>query len=91
MPAGYYHTMMWNTIWIGGGILLGLFIFFGILQGFILVMVDYKKMGAKSRKELLSAALLFPCFLFIYIITLCVGAFSKPGWNKIKRNAKNDG
>lgn len=91
MPVSYYHTMLWNTIWIGGGILLGLFIFFGILQGIILVVVDYKKMGAKNRRELLSAALLFPCFLFIYIITLCVGAFSKPGWNKIKRNAKNDG
>ena len=86
MDASYYYTLLWNTIYIGAGILLALFIFFGILQGLVLVLVDYKKMGAQSRKEMLSAAFLFPCFLFIYVVTLCVGAFSKPGWNKIKRN-----
>ncbi len=87
----FYYNTLWNTIWIGCGILLGLFIFFGVIQGIVLVMIDYKKMGAKNRRELLSAAFLFPCFLFIYVITLCVGAFSKPGWNKIQRNTKENG
>ncbi|MDE5867522.1 MAG: glycosyltransferase family 2 protein [Anaeroplasmataceae bacterium] len=88
--TSYYDSLLWNTIWIGGGNLIGLFVFFGILQGLILVIIDYKKIGAKNRRELISAALLFPCFLFIYIITLCCGAFSKPKWNKIKRNQFNE-
>lgn len=89
MDVSYYQSVLWNTIYIMTGILLSLFLFFGIIQGLVLVLIDYKKMGAKSPKELISAALLFPCFLFVYVVTLCMGAFSKPGWNKIKRNAKN--
>ncbi len=89
MDVSYYQSVLWNTIYIMAGILLSLFLFFGIIQGLVLVLIDYKKMGAKSPKELISAALLFPCFLFVYVVTLCMGAFSKPGWNKIKRNAKN--
>lgn len=89
MDVSYYQSILWNTIYIMAGILLSLFLFFGIIQGLVLVLIDYKKMGAKSPKELISAALLFPCFLFVYVVTLCMGAFSKPGWNKIKRNAKN--
>lgn len=88
MSVAYYQSVLWNTIYAAVGILLSLFVFFGFLQGIILVLIDYKKMGAKSPKEMLSAAFLFPCFLFIYVITLCAGAFSKPGWNKIKRNVK---
>ena len=84
----YYDAVMWNTIYAACGILLSLFIFFGFLQGLVLVLIDYKKMGAKSPKEMLSAAFLFPCFLFIYVITICAGAFSKSNWNKIKRNVK---
>ena len=88
---GYYDSVMWTTIYAMIGILLSLFVFFGIIQGLVLVLIDYKKMGADSPKELISAALLFPCFLFIYVITLCMGAFSKKVvWKKIKRNPKNE-
>ena len=87
----YYDSVMWTTIYAMIGILLSLFVFFGIIQGLVLVLIDYKKMGADSPKELISAALLFPCFLFIYVITLCMGAFSKKVvWKKIKRNPKNE-
>lgn len=86
--TAYYQSMLWTTLWVIVGVLVALFLFFGIIQGVVLVMVDYKKMGAKSRRELLPAAFMFPGFLFIYVITLCVGAFSKPGWNKVKRNVK---
>lgn len=86
MDASYYYNLLWNTLYIGGAIVVGLFVFFGIIQGLILVMIEYKKMGARNRRELLSAALLFPVFLFLYAITLCIGALSKPKWNKVNRS-----
>ncbi len=87
--VSYYYNMFWYTIYIGGAIIIGLFVFFGIIQGIILVLVDYKKMGAKNRRELLSAALLFPVFLVLYAITLCIGALSKPKWNKVNRSSNH--
>ena len=89
--SAHYMSILWTTLWAIVGVLGALFIFFGILQGVVLVLINYKKMGAKSRKELLPAAFLFPAFLFVYVITLCMGAFSKkPGWDKIARNPKNE-
>ncbi len=87
--VSYYYNMLWYTIYIGAGIIVGLFVFFGILQGLILAIVDYKKIGAKNRRQLLSAVFLFPLFLILYAITLCIGALSKPSWGKVKRNAKS--
>ncbi len=85
--AAYYQASVWNTLIVAGAIIVGLIFLFGFLQGFILAMLDYKKMGASKRSELMSAVFLFPVFLFIYAATLCVGAMSKPSWNKLKRNA----
>lgn len=66
--------------------LVFLFATMGILQGFVLAMLEYKKMGAKNRKELMSGVFLFPWFTIVYCITMCIGAFTKPKWNKINRN-----
>lgn len=83
----YYQTVLWNTIIIGASILIALFIFFGYIQALILVLSDYKKLGASKKSQLLSAVFLFPVFLIVYMITLCKGAVSKPKkWQKIKRN-----
>lgn len=85
--TAYYMSVLWNTIWAIVGIVGGLLFFFGFLQGVILVLIDYKKMGAKKRSEMMPAALLFIFFLIFYAATLCVGAFSKnKGWDKVKRN-----
>ncbi len=85
--AEYYQAMFWNTIIIGGAILVGLFIFFGYIQAAFLVISDYKKLGAQKRRQLASAVFLFPAFLIIYMITLCAGAVSKPKkWGSAKRN-----
>jgi cellulose synthase/poly-beta-1,6-N-acetylglucosamine synthase-like glycosyltransferase len=85
--AGYYYSLFWNTIIIGLSILVALFIFFGFIQAFILVMVDYKKLGANKRSELMGAVPCFPAFLIVYAMTLGKGAVSKPKkWDKIKRN-----
>lgn len=86
--AAHYNTILWNTIYIGVGVVVGLFVFFGIIQGLILAIVDYKKIGAKNRRELLSAVFLFPVFLILYAVTLCIGSLSKPSWGKVKRNTK---
>ena len=51
-----------------------------------LLLLDYKKMGAKKRRELFSGALLFPFFTVIYCITICFGYFSKATWGKVSRN-----
>ena len=82
----WYAMILKNTIIIGASVLLGLFVFFGYLQAFILVMLDYKKIGAKKRSELISAVLLFPFFLIVYSVTICIGTMSKPSWGRAKRN-----
>lgn len=69
------------------GIILGvLFLLAGIGQGTLLVMFDYKKLGAKHRRELMDGALMFPMFTVVYCLTMCIGAFCKPVWKKINRN-----
>lgn len=85
-PVSYYYNSLWLTVIIGGAILVGLFLFFGYIQALFLVLSDYRKLGAKKRTQLLSAVFLFPVFLLLYAVTLCVGAMSKPSWGKVKRN-----
>ena len=63
-----------------------LFAFAGILQASIMVITDYKKMGAKRRRDLISGVLLFPVFSIVYVITITIGVFSKPKWTKVRRN-----
>ena len=63
-----------------------LFAFCGIFQGLLLVMLDYKKMGAKRRRDLIDGALLFPAFTVVYCLTICLGMFSRPKWGKVSRN-----
>lgn len=85
----YYLSLFWNTIIVGLCILVALFVFFGFIQAFILVMVDYKKLGAERRSQLMGAVPCFPAFLILYAVTLGKGAVSKPKkWDKIKRNTK---
>ena len=92
--AGFSGSILWfeNADWITYTTamiitMVGvLFLFCGILQASLLVLTDYKKMGAKSRKELLSGIILFPLFSIIYVITITIGIFSKPKWNKVSRN-----
>ena len=63
-----------------------LFVFCGILQATLMVLSDYKKMGASKRRELIGGIFLFPIFSIIYVITITIGIFTKPKWNKVKRN-----
>lgn len=86
--ASHYYHIFWNTIIIGASILVGLFVLFGWLQALFLVLTDYKKIGAKNRRELISVVLLFPAFLILYSVTICIGTMSKPTWGKVSRNAK---
>ena len=87
MSVNYYSDMLWTTLWCAVGIIGGLFVLFGFGQAAILAIVDYRKLGAKRRRELISAVLLFPAFLVLYAVTLCIGAMSKPDeWGKTTRN-----
>ena len=65
-----------------------LFVFCGLLQATLLVLSDYKKMGANRRRDLISGILLFPVFSIVYVITITIGVFSKPKWTKVNRNPK---
>lgn len=67
-----------------------LFVFAGILQATIMVLSDYKKMGAKTRRELIPGILLFPLFAAVYVVTITIGIFSKPKWEKIDRNPQKN-
>ncbi|MGN0822281.1 MAG: glycosyltransferase family 2 protein [Candidatus Gallimonas sp.] len=83
MPVAYYRSMLFTTLIVAAAIVGGLFVLFGYGQAALLAVLDYKKLGAKKRRELVSAVLLFPVFLLLYAVTLCIGALSKPKWNKI--------
>ncbi len=86
MPIGYYNAMLWNTLIAAACVGGGLFVLFGFVQAAILAIVDYKKLGATKRRQLISAVFLFPVFLILYAVTLCIGALSKPSWGAVKRN-----
>lgn len=86
--AAWCQSLLWNTLIVGGSILIGLFVFFGYVQALFLVISDYKKIGAKKRSELIGAVLWFPFFLIVYSVTICMGTMSKPTWGKAKRNTK---
>ena len=86
--AAWCQSLLWNTLIVGGSILIGLFVFFGYIQALFLVITDYKKIGAKKRSELIGAVLWFPFFLIVYSVTICMGTISKPTWGKAKRNTK---
>ena len=77
---------LWQLLTIVGICLGALFFIAGISQGLLLILLDYKKMGAKKRRELLSGALLFPAFTVVYCLTMTLGLLSKPKWVKINRN-----
>jgi cellulose synthase/poly-beta-1,6-N-acetylglucosamine synthase-like glycosyltransferase len=81
-PTQWCVTYAWVIVFCIGV----LFAFCGILQGVIMVLSDYKKMGAKRRRDLISGVLLFPFFSIIYVITITIGVFSKPKWTKVRRN-----
>ncbi len=87
--AGISGPGLWQLLIIIGICLGALFLVAGICQGLLLVMLDYKKMGAERRRELLSGAFLFPAFTVVYCLTMTLGLFSKPKWVKINRNTGN--
>ncbi len=77
---------LWQLLTIVGICLGALFLVAGILQGTLLILLDYRKMGAERRRELLSGAFLFPAFTVVYCVTMAIGLFCKPKWVKINRN-----
>ena len=91
--SDFHQTFLWsNPDWISFTTTLiifcisVLFVLCGILQAVIMVLSDYKKMGAKKRRELISGIVLFPFFSIIYVVTITIGIFSKPKWEKVRRN-----
>ncbi len=77
---------LWQLLIIIGICVGVLFLVAGVSQGLLLVLLDYKKMGAEKRRQLISGALLFPAFTIVYCVTMTIGMFCKPKWNKIRRN-----
>ena len=83
--VGLYPLLIIVAIALGA-----LFMVMGITQGLLLVLLDYKKMGATKRSQLISGALLFPFFTVVYFVTMAIGIFCRPKWNKINRNTGED-
>ena len=97
LPAFYIYSAIYlgvtgqiqaliNMLILIAVVLLVLFIFVGILQGALLVILDYKKMGAKRRRDLINGIFLFPAFTIVYCVTITIGVFSKPKWIPVRRN-----
>ena len=86
----WFHNVDWITFTTAMIItMVGiLFVFCGILQATLMVLFDYKKMGAKRRRDLVSGIFLFPVFAIIYVVTITIGIFSKPKRHKVARNPK---
>lgn len=86
-PQQYYSASLWNTLIVAACIAVGLLFLFGFLMGFILVLVDYKKMSAKSRKEMIGYSFVVVPFLFVFAITFFAGGIKKDTkWEMVKRN-----
>ena len=84
------NWIQFTTTLIVGAVSI-LFVFCGLLQATLLVLSDYKKMGAERRRDLISGILLFPVFSIVYVITITIGIFSPPKWEHVKRNVKQSG
>jgi len=84
----WFHNVDWVTFTTAMIVFMVsvLFVFAGILQASLMVISDYKKMGANKRRELVVGVLLFPIFSIIYVITITIGIFTKPKWTKVARN-----
>ena len=88
-PQEYYSASLWNTLIVAACIAVGLLFLFGFLMGFILVLVDYKKMSAKSRKEMIGYSFVVVPFLFVFAITFFAGGIKKDTkWEMVKRNVQ---
>ncbi len=86
--AGLTAPGLFSQLQLVGIILLVLFIVAGIGQGMLLVLLDYRKLGATKRRQLMDGALLFPAFTVVYCLTMALGAFMRPKWQKVKRNKR---
>ena len=96
-PGLNYHLFFFGpecdwltfTTWLIVGAISVLFVFVGILQCSLMAITEYKKLGLKRRRDLISGIILFPFFSILYVITITIGIFSKPKWTKVQRNAKH--
>lgn len=57
-----------------------------ILQAFLVVLLDRKKIKVPTRK-LIGTCFMFPMFMIIYALGIVIGVFSfKQSWGKVERN-----
>ena len=88
----YFGQVWWISFWIiiclfGVAILL-----FGVIASLVIALGDYKKFGAKKRRELISLCYGFIFYMIIYAFTLMFGGMSKnKKWEKVSRNTNNNG
>ena len=89
----YFATTIKVYVW--AFIILAVFAYFifGIVITCIFAFGEFKKFGAKSRKEFLPMVFIFPVYLFVYALSIGVHMNKKKGsgWKQIKRNVKEDG
>ena len=88
-PQSYYVSTIWNTLIVAASIAVVLLLLFGFLMGFILSILDYEKMGANKRKQMVPYSFVVIPFLFVFAITFFAGGIKKDTkWEMVKRNVK---
>jgi len=86
-----YHSMIsdfenvFKCLKLIGIMLSCAFVLAFILQAFLAVGLEHKRIKAPVRK-LIPTILLFPAFMIIYALAITLGVFSKPKWKQVKRN-----
>jgi len=88
----YFNTIFWVSFWIIIGLFGVAILLFGVIASLVIALQDYKKMGAKKRRELIGLCFFFLIYMMIYAFTLMFGGMSKnKKWEKVSRNTNQNG
>lgn len=88
----YFSQVWWISFWIIIGLFGVAILLFGVIASLVIALQDYKKFGAKRRRELISLCYGFIFYMIIYAFTLMFGGMSKnKKWEKVSRNTNNNG
>ena len=82
-----YSNMIKTTLFVMAICVASFYVLFGLLVPFVMTLTEYKKFGAKKRKELVLLIFFFPVYLIFYAFSLMIGGLKKNvKWEEVKRN-----
>ncbi|MBR1890711.1 MAG: glycosyltransferase family 2 protein [Clostridia bacterium] len=88
----YFSTIIWVSVALFVAVFGIAIILFGVVSSFVIAFHDYKKYGAKNRRELMNLTYLFLAYMIFYAFSLMFGGMTKKKkWQKVTRNTVKNG